>query len=82
MSKRTDKRWLAKRLEEEHARERIARAKAEVQRVVATGVCPQCGSPLRRNLSLTGWWQCAQFGTEQFRADPSRPQCNWQGFTS
>lgn len=61
---------------------RLAAARAEVQRIVATRTCPLCGSALRRNLSLTGWWQCAQFGTEQFREDPRKSQCNWQGFTS
>ena len=60
---------------------RIAQAQQETRAVVATGVCPRCGSKLRRNLSLTGWWQCAQFGAEQFRADKTRPACNWQGFT-
>lgn len=71
------------RLTERRAREaRIAQARAEVQRIVATRICPLCGSALRRNLSLTGWWQCAQFGAPQFREDRSKPQCNWQGFTS
>ena len=43
--------------------------------------CPTCGSKVKRNSSLAGWWQCAQFGAPQFRADPNAPACDWQGFT-
>jgi len=53
----------------------------EAQRIVATGKCPQCGCGLRRNLSMTGWWQCEQFGAPQFRKDPAAPDCNFQTFT-
>lgn len=61
---------------------RIAAAQAATAAVVASGCCPQCGASLRRNASLTGWWQCAQYGAEGFRADSSKPACSWQGFTS
>lgn len=61
--------------------ERIAQQQAETRAVVATGKCPQCGRGLRRNLSLTGWWQCEQLGAEGFRKDPNAPACSWQGFT-
>lgn len=61
---------------------RLEQARAEVRAVVAAGRCPICGAAVKRNLSLTGWWQCAQFGAEQFREDPNKPQCSWQGFTS
>lgn len=61
--------------------ERMNAAREEVRRIVATGVCPQCGRKLKRNLSLTGWWQCSQFGAIGFRADPEQPSCSWQGFT-
>lgn len=61
--------------------ERIAAAQAETRKIVATGKCPECGSGLRRNLSLTGWWQCEQLGAENFRKDPAKPSCSWQGFT-
>jgi ribosomal protein L37AE/L43A len=54
---------------------------AEARRIVATGTCPQCGTKLRRNLSLTGWWQCAQLGAEGFRLDSSKPSCSFQTFT-
>lgn len=63
----------------------IARREARVAavlEVVRGGKCPQCGSALRRNLSLTGWWQCAQYGADTHRADPSRPACSWQDFTA
>lgn len=54
---------------------------AEAVAVVKSGKCPQCGSGLRRNLALSGWWQCAQFGAEGFRADSSKPACSFQTFT-
>jgi len=62
-------------------RRRIEEHVREVRAVVASGVCPECGAGLRRNLALAGWWQCAQFGADGFRADSSRPSCSWQGFT-
>lgn len=61
--------------------ERMNAAKAETRRIVAAGVCPTCAGKLRRNLALTGWYQCEQLGTEGFRKDASKPSCNWQGFT-
>ena len=63
------------------AKARIEAAKAEAQRIVASGKCPNCGGELRRNLSITGWWQCEQFGAEGFRKDSSRPSCDFQTFT-
>lgn len=54
---------------------------AEARAQVATGRCPQCGAPLRRNLALTGWWQCSQYGADGFRADNSKPSCPFQTFT-
>lgn len=61
---------------------RIAKARAEVIQAVTSGRCPLCGAAVRRNWSLTGWWQCEQFGAEGFRKDSTKPSCNWQGFTS
>jgi len=54
---------------------------AESEAIVAKGECPDCGRPLRRNSALTGWWQCSQFGSERFRADPTKPPCSFQIFT-
>ena len=62
-------------------RQRMDAIHAKIRAVVATGVCPQCGSAVKRNLSLEGWWQCEQYGSEQFRVRPSQPSCSWQGFT-
>ncbi len=60
---------------------RIQAAKEQTRAVVARGICPDCGSGIRRNLSLTGWYQCEQLGAEGFRKDASKPACSWQGFT-
>ena len=62
--------------------ERIAQAQAETQAVVNTGVCPHCGSALRRNMSIAGWWQCEQLGAETHRKRPQDAAGNWQGFTA
>lgn len=55
---------------------------AEAQKIVATGQCPHCGNPLRRNLALSGWWQCSQYGSDGFRKDNSKPACSFQTFTA
>lgn len=49
--------------------------------IVAARKCPQCGAGLVYNSSIAGWWQCEQFGMPQFRKDPLKGPCNWQGFT-
>lgn len=49
--------------------------------IVSLGKCPTCGRGIERNLSLAGWWQCEQFGAENFRKNPELPPCNWQCFT-
>ena len=55
---------------------------AEAVAIVKTGKCPQCGCGLRRNASLTGWWQCQQLGAVGFRQDASKPSCSFQTFTA
>ena len=60
---------------------RLAEIHATNITIVKTGKCPKCGAPLRRNWSLTGWYQCSQYGAEGFRADASKPQCGFQCFT-
>jgi NMD protein affecting ribosome stability and mRNA decay len=63
------------------AKEREARLQHN-QAIVQTGLCPDCGSKLKRNCAMSGWWQCEQFGSEQFRARPNAPECNFQVFTA
>jgi ribosomal protein L37AE/L43A len=55
----------------------------ENRRIVALGKCPDCGSRLRRNNALTGWWQCGRFGLDRFREPEYRgqPDCTFQCFT-
>ena len=65
---------------EREREERIERAKEIFRGHVSRGICPTCGGKLKRNLSMTGWWQCEQFGAENFRKDPTRSSCNFQGF--
>ncbi len=60
---------------------RMEAAYAEARLIVATGKCPRCGSALKRNLSITGWWQCEQFGAPTFRKRPNDPQCGWDCMT-
>lgn len=67
--------------EQKQSQARIAVARAGASTALRTNQCPQCGRTVRRNLSLTGWVQCSQFGAPQFRADASQPACSWQGFT-
>ncbi len=62
-------------------KDRMDAIHANAQAIVATGKCPTCGSGLRRNNSMTGWWQCEQYGAEGFRARPNAPSCSWQDFT-
>jgi hypothetical protein len=71
----------ARKAEKKAHQERMEAIYAENRAIVATGKCPHCNRGLRRNLSLTGWWQCEQYGAEHFRKDASQPECTWQGFT-
>jgi hypothetical protein len=52
----------------------------EFLNIVHGGICPDCGTELRRNSSIKGWWQCAQLGADNVRKDPTKPSCQWQGF--
>lgn len=65
-------------------KQRLAEINARIAQaieIVKTGKCPQCGSGLRRNLSLTGWWQCEQYGSVGFRKDDNKADCSFQTFT-
>ncbi|OPZ82532.1 MAG: hypothetical protein BWY76_02682 [bacterium ADurb.Bin429] len=74
---------MPKRNSRKEHQERMARLRAEAQAVVATGVCPQCGQPLKRNLAMAGWWQCVCYATPSFRDAQYRdlPSCSFQCFT-
>lgn len=63
------------------ARIRSEKLYDEAAAIVATGKCPDCGSGLRRNLALTGWWTCEQRGADGFRKDSTKPSCEFQTFT-
>lgn len=54
---------------------------AAARAIVREGKCPKCGSAIRRNLSMAGWYQCEQFGAETHRKRPQDPPCGWQIFT-
>lgn len=72
---RTSKAEMARIKAEREAKHEAARA------IVRTRQCPRCGSGIRRNWSMTGWWQCEQFGADTHRARPDEPACGWQIFT-
>ena len=63
--------------------DRMTALKAEAAKIVATGKCPHCGTGLRRNLALAGWWQCDAYGEPSFRRPENRekPSCGFQTFT-
>ena len=71
-----------KRAQREERKREIEQRIAEAIKIVQTGSCPQCGSGLRRNLSLTGWWQCEQYGSKGFRKNDDAPECSFQTFTA
>jgi hypothetical protein len=77
--RRTEETTMTKTERKAHAA-KMADLKAKASAVVATGKCPSCGQGLRRNLALAGWWQCAGYGAEGFRATGSTP-CSFQTFT-
>jgi hypothetical protein len=72
---------VAKQAQLKEQAARIEAAKQATREIVASEKCPKCGGGLKRNLSLTGWWQCEQFGAVGFRKDAAKPACEWQGFT-
>jgi|GEM_PF-1369422 len=62
-------------------KERDERRYAEARAIVAIGVCPDCGAKIKQNLSITGWYQCEQYGAVTHRKNPNKPSCGWQTFT-
>ncbi len=69
--------------ERKAARERIEAAIARAREVVATGTCPDCGTTLRRNNAIAGWWECGARPCEDFRLPEHKglPRCSFQTFT-
>lgn len=63
---------------------RMAKIHAEAERIVAGGRCPKCGTGLRRNNALNGWWQCDRYGMDHFRRPENRGtgDCSFQCFTA
>lgn len=49
------------------------------QDTLRSGVCPECGTKLYRNLALSGWWQCGHFGGSGFQREVG-PTCHFQFF--
>jgi hypothetical protein len=68
-------RGAANKLQQRALQEGVTQAACNI---ATFGHCPDCGRKLRRNLALTGWYQCEQFGAEQFRAEPKLASCNYQ----
>jgi len=54
----------------------------QAKTIVESGKCPDCGSPLSRNNTIAGWWQCLCYPSESMRKDEFKgmPQCNFQTF--
>lgn len=70
----------AYRLAKTDSEVRIGEAQLEASRALTANCCPRCGHPVRQNLAISGWVQCAQYGAPSFRARPADPACEWQGF--
>jgi hypothetical protein len=69
--------------ERQASKARIEAQYVKAEQVVATGICPDCGTGLIRNLALTGWWQCGGYASEGFRRPgfENAPKCSFQIFT-
>lgn len=76
-----DGRSKAGKLAKLEAESRRKAAIEEARAVLTANRCPQCGAGIRRNLALTGWIQCEQYGSEGFRKDSAKPACSYQAFT-
>jgi threonine synthase len=61
---------------------RMAELHAEAQAIVATGKCPKCGLPLKRNLAITGWWQCSRCTDYPEPEYAQYQKCSFQCFTA
>lgn len=55
--------------------------KNEAQKIIDIGRCPECGDSIERNMALSGWWQCANFGQRKMRnGRADNADCGWQAF--
>jgi len=74
---------MARKTKRQLHREKMDKIHAENQAIVATGVCPQCGTGLKYNSAITGWWQCGAYGGPSFRKPEHKdlPKCSFQCFT-
>jgi hypothetical protein len=63
-------------------RARRDEAKAVTMAAIEAGKCPTCGAGICHQTQINDWWMCEQYGGEQFRKDPDKPRCSWQGFTN
>lgn len=68
------------RKERQAQKERREAIQESSRKIVISGKCPYCGSPLRRNMALSGWYQCGQYGADGWRMDNSKPSCSFQCF--
>ena len=73
---------MSSKEQREETKRRMDKIHTEAKAIVAVGKCPDCGRALKRNLSMSGWWQCEQYGSKQFRAEPAKPSCDFQCFTA
>jgi hypothetical protein len=55
----------------------------QARAIVQTGMCPQCGTGLVRNMALAGWYLCGAYAAESHRLPEydGLPQCHFQTFT-
>lgn len=51
----------------------------EARFIVSAGKCPDCGTKIYRNMSMTGWYQCGHYGAVGFQKEAG-PHCSWQIF--
>lgn len=72
----------AKKRERNEYRERRIQMLIRNLGILRSKVCPNCGCGIRRNSSLTGWWQCNASGADQFRVGDGigKPHCNFDMF--
>jgi len=68
------------KITKESARVYRIKKQEELQVAIDTNKCPRCGRPIKLS-AIRNWWICSQFGSEDYRAEPQNPPCNWNWFT-